>query len=43
LFLESMFTIQRGGTLNYNQWTTTLGYRFDNRTAQHKPEVQNVP
>jgi hypothetical protein len=31
LFLESMFTAQRGGSLDYNQWTTTLGYRFDNR------------
>jgi hypothetical protein len=43
LFLESMFTVQRGGTLNYNQWTTTLGYRFDNRSTQRKPESQNAP
>lgn len=34
LFVESMFTIQRGGTLNYNQWTTTVGYRFDNRRSK---------
>jgi hypothetical protein len=33
LFVESMFTVQRGGTLNYNQWTTTLGLRFNNRAA----------
>ena len=33
LFVESMFTAQRGGTLDYNQWTTTLGYRFDNRAS----------
>jgi len=32
-FLQSAFTTQRGGTMNYNQWTTTLGYRFDNRAA----------
>jgi len=35
MFLESAFTTQRGGSLNYNQWITTLGYRFDNR-ASHK-------
>lgn len=33
-FVESMFTVQRGGTLNYNQWTTTIGYRFDNRKSK---------
>jgi hypothetical protein len=33
LFLQSMFTAQRGGTFDYNQWTTVLGYRFDNRAA----------
>jgi hypothetical protein len=43
LFFESMFTIQRGGTLNYNQWTSTLGYRFDNRAAHRKPENANAP
>jgi hypothetical protein len=32
-FLQSGFTTQRGGTINYNQWTSTLGYRFDNRAA----------
>ncbi len=31
-FLETAFTRQRGGTLNYNQWTTAFGYRFDNRS-----------
>jgi len=35
MFLESAFTTQRGGNLNYNQWITTLGYRFDNK-ASHK-------
>jgi hypothetical protein len=35
MFLESAFTTQRGGSLNYNQWITTLGYRFDNK-ASHK-------
>jgi len=32
-FLQSAFTAQRGGTMEYNQWTTTLGMRFDNRAA----------
>jgi len=36
LFVESMFTAQRGGSLNYNQWTTTLGLRFDNRAASRR-------
>ncbi|KAA6456496.1 hypothetical protein DYQ86_25525 [Acidobacteria bacterium AB60] len=35
MFVESAFTTQRGGSLNYNQWINTLGYRFDNR-ASHK-------
>jgi hypothetical protein len=33
LFFQSAFTTQRGGTADYNQWTTVLGYRFDNRAA----------
>ena len=32
-FLQGMFTAQRGGTFDYNQLTTVLGYRFDNRAA----------
>ena len=43
LFFESMYTIQRGGLLNYNQWTSTLGYRFDNRAATHRRETSNAP
>ena len=43
LFFESMFTVQRGGTLNYNQWTSTIGYRFDNRNATRRPENVNAP
>jgi hypothetical protein len=34
MFVESAFTTQRGGSLNYNQWITTLGYRFDNRASR---------
>ena len=34
MFVESAFTTQRGGSLNYNQWITTLGYRFDNRASK---------
>jgi hypothetical protein len=33
LFFQSMFTAQRGGSIDYNQWTSTVGYRFDNRAA----------
>ena len=36
LFVESMYTAQRGGSMDYNQWTTTLGYRFDNRAATRR-------
>lgn len=32
-FFQGMFTAQRGGTFDYNQLTTVLGYRFDNRAA----------
>jgi hypothetical protein len=43
LFVESMFTAQRGGSLNYNQWTTTLGYRFDNRSKSRRPDHAKLP
>ena len=43
LFLESMFTAQRGGSLDYNQWTTTLGYRFDNRASERRVVNANHP
>jgi hypothetical protein len=33
LFFQGMFTAQRGGTFDYNQLTTVIGYRFDNRAA----------
>ena len=36
LFIESMFTAQRGGSLNYNQWTNTVGLRFNNRAATRR-------
>lgn len=42
-FVESMFTAQRGGSLNYNQWTTTLGYRFNNRAATRRTAHANLP
>lgn len=28
-FIQGGWTINRGGTLNYDQWFTTFGYRFD--------------
>ncbi len=42
-FVESMFTLQRGGSLNYNQWTTTLGIRFNNRAATRRAAHANLP
>jgi hypothetical protein len=30
-FVQSAFTTQMGGAQDYNQWTSTFGYRFDNR------------
>ncbi len=41
LFYETMFTTQRGGSLNYNQWVNTLGFRFDNRAAHKKLQHPN--
>jgi hypothetical protein len=41
LFVQSAFTTQRGGTSDYNQWTNTLGYRFDNRAAARRAERAN--
>ncbi len=35
-FLESSYTTQRGGTQEYNQFTATFGYRFDNRSRERK-------
>ncbi len=35
-FMQSGFTTQRGGTQQYNQWITTLGYRFDNRASSRR-------
>jgi hypothetical protein len=42
-FLQSEFTAQRGGTMAYNQWTTTLGLRFDNRAARRRAANANQP
>jgi len=41
LFVQSAFTTQRGGTADYNQWTTVLGYRFDNRAAVRRAATTN--
>jgi hypothetical protein len=43
LFLQGAFTVQRGGSLNYNQWTTSFGYRFDNRALSRRVEHGNHP
>jgi hypothetical protein len=41
LFLESMLTLQRGGSLNYNQWTSTIGFRFNNRASSRRAAHAN--
>ena len=35
-FFQSEFTTQRGGAEPYNQWTMSLGFRFDNRARERK-------
>lgn len=35
-FMETGYTTQRGGSDDYDQWTATLGYRFDNRAAMRR-------
>ncbi len=42
-FVESAFTAERGGSLNYNQWTTVFGYRFDNRSKLRRAAHVNQP
>lgn len=43
-FVEGAFTTQRGGSTNYNQFTTVLGLRFDNRHSRLKKEAHgNLP
>ena len=43
LFFQTAFTTQRGGTTDYNQFTNTLGYRFDNRAAMRKAAKGTQP
>lgn len=43
LFVQSMFTAQRGGSLNYNQWTSTIGLRFDNRASSRRAAHATQP
>jgi hypothetical protein len=41
-FVQSMFTMQRGGSMDYNQWTSTLGYRFDNRASAKRRAAEHA-
>jgi hypothetical protein len=41
-FVQSAFTAQRGGTMDYNQWTSTLGVRFNNRAATRRAAHANA-
>jgi hypothetical protein len=36
-FFQAGYTTERGGTLDYDQWTVTMGYRFDNRMKGVRP------
>lgn len=42
-FLQNAFTAELGGTQDYNQWTTTFGYRFDNRAAKRRAAHAHQP
>jgi len=42
-FLESSYTTQRGGTDQYNQFTATFGYRFDNRSRERMAAHAHTP
>jgi hypothetical protein len=42
-FLDGSFTTQRGGTQEYNQWTTTIGIRFDNRSRERRASRATQP
>jgi hypothetical protein len=33
-FVQGGFSMERGAVTNYDQWSTTLGYRFDNRATR---------
>jgi hypothetical protein len=35
-FIQNAFTTQMGGAQDYNQWTSTFGYRFDNRRPNRR-------
>ena len=38
-FFDVGFTVNRGGTQDYNQMYTTFGYRFDNRHHREVPDA----
>jgi hypothetical protein len=42
-FLEGSYTTQRGGTQEYNQYTATFGYRFDNRSRERMATHAPIP
>jgi hypothetical protein len=42
-FLEGSFTTQRGGAQEYNQYTATFGYRFDNRSRERMAAHAQIP
>lgn len=41
-FFDSSFTTQRGGAEQYNQWTGTIGIRFDNRWRARRASHDTV-
>ena len=43
MFIQTAFTTQRGGASDYNQFTTSIGYRFDNRAAMRRAAKGKQP
>lgn len=42
-FFDCGFTTQRGGGEQYNQWTATIGIRFDNRSRERTASHGQLP
>ena len=42
-FVQCAFTKQMGGLQDYNQWTSTFGFRFDNRQSKRTLTHANQP
>lgn len=43
MFVETMFSSQRGGAVSYDQWINTVGFRFDNRARNRRLDHATHP